>query len=401
MGVAIMGAVSVLLVRWFARDHLPWVWWSLGGFVFIGAILSWCMARGRFENQAAARVRLEDALGLKTRLSAATDGVGAWPEIPSSIQWPVSWRWQRPALVAAFAAIMMMAALFIPMSEREGEQPRVIEKPSAVQDVEEWMADLRKEEAVEEESLKEIEDKVAELLKRPAENWYEHGSLEAAGNLKEQTAEMLRELSQNLADAERSASALQAAGSGLPQAAKDALAQQLKEAGQNLASAGMKPNEQLLKQLQQMGAQGLQNLSQEQLKELAEQMKQNADALQKALQNSPEIELTQCQGSGEKEGEGPGRGGINRGPGEAPLSLAREEANLNTEKMEQVTSDLDFKRLAPGDLMGTSDGKHEVDETAKGPQQGGVIQHAADGGAAVWQHSLLPEERETLRRYFK
>jgi len=29
------------------------------------------------------------------------------------------------------------------------------------------------------------------------------------------------------------------------------------------------------------------------------------------------------------------------------------------------------------------------------------VQHSGDGGAAVWQNSLLPTERETLKRFFK
>lgn len=48
------------------------------------------------------------------------------------------------------------------------------------------------------------------------------------------------------------------------------------------------------------------------------------------------------------------------------------------------------------------DGKHDVDENAyTGSKQGGTIQNAGDGGAAVWQNSLLPGEREALKRYFK
>jgi hypothetical protein len=58
--------------------------------------------------------------------------------------------------------------------------------------------------------------------------------------------------------------------------------------------------------------------------------------------------------------------------------------------------------MAPGDVLGVSDGKHDVDKNAyTGPKNGGAIQDTGDGGAAVWQNSLLPSERETLKRYFK
>ncbi|TLD68701.1 hypothetical protein FEM03_21190 [Phragmitibacter flavus] len=403
LGSALVGVVALLLARWLMLVEVRWVWMGIGALMFAGVMVAWGMERRRFESAVMARVRLEDALGMRSRLSAAAAGVGEWPEPREGLEFPVRWRWHRPVGVILFSGLMLWVAVLVPISAREVVEKRVIEKPTAVKEVEQWMAEIRKEEAVQEESVEEVEKKVADLLKRPAENWYEHGSLEAAGNLKEQTGEMLRELAQNLADAEQAASALQSAGAGLPQAAKDALAEKMKEAAQGMMAGGMKPNEQLLKQLQQMGAEGLQNLSDQQLKDLAQQLQKNSEALQEALKNAPQLELAMCQGKGPGEGEeeGPGRGGIDRGPGEAPLSLESEETNLNTKAMERLQAELDVSRLAPGDMMGTTDGKHHVDETKTGTQQGGVIESAGDGGAAVWQNSLLPDERETLRRYFK
>jgi hypothetical protein len=43
-----------------------------------------------------------------------------------------------------------------------------------------------------------------------------------------------------------------------------------------------------------------------------------------------------------------------------------------------------------------------VDKNAyNGPKQGGAIQNTGDGGSAVWQNSLVPTEREALKKYFK
>jgi hypothetical protein len=380
---------------------------AIGAVVFSGAGAAWFMVKRRFENTATARIRLEDALGLKTRLTAAAAGVGEWPQPMEGLTHPVLWRWQRPLGVLCFGLIMLMLATKVPMAQKEIAKQRVIEKPSDVKQVEQWIENLRKEEATEEKSLDEVEKKIAEMLQRPSENWYEHGSLEAAGNLKDQTMEMLRELSENLADAARAASALQAAGDALPQEAKDAIANELASALQGLRNGGIKPNEQLLKQMQKMAtANGMGNLSKEQLQKLAEQMQQNAQALQEALKNSPELKLTECrkpgQGEGEGEGEGAGKGGIDRGPGTAPITFKKDETNLGTKKMESVASQLDMNRIAPGDVMGVQNGEHEVDKNGyTGPKQGGGIQSAGDGGAAVWQNSLMPAEREALKKYFK
>ena len=405
LAVALIGAAAVLLVRWMPVVELRWVWAALGALVLLGGVVAWLTIRKRFESAAAAQVRLEDALQLKTRLSAAEAGVGEWPQPVEKIDWPVRWQWQRPLGVMGISALVLALAAWLPIPQKAVAKARVIEKPSAVKEVEKWVENLKKEQAAEENSLEDVEKKIADMLKRPSENWYEHGSLEAADNLKEQTAEMLRQLADNLADADRAASALQAAGDAMPQEARDSVGKELANAAQALRTGGIKPNEQLLKQLQNAMGQcqnGSCQLSKEQLEALSKQLKENAKALAEALKNSPELNLEECLGRCLKPGDKPGKGAPTRGPGEAPLSFNREETNLDTKKTETLTSQLDLERLAPGDVLGVSDGKHEVDKNGyTGPQQGGAIQNTGDGGAAVWQNSLLPDERETLKRYFK
>ena len=406
------GSVALLLVRWAQPERLMLVWIGLGALLVLGAVIAWLAGRGKFESTDAARVRLEDALDLKTRLSAAHAGVGAWPQPRESIAWPVRWRWQRPLAVTLFTAAMLLLAAWVPVSRRDADHKRVIEKPSAVKDVEAWLQELRKEQAVEEKSTEEVEKKIADLLQRPAENWYEHGSLEAAGNLKEQTASDLREMAENLADAQRAASALQAMGDGVPQAMKDSLAGGLEQAAKNLSTGGMKPNEQLLQQLQKMQPSQLGNLSKEEMKKLAEQLKKNSEALGKCLGNCPGFDPSGIptyniadgeNGKKGKDGDGdPGRGGVSEGRGDAEMFFKKHETNLDTNKTEAVKTQLDAERAAPADVLAVTDGQHDVDKNAyQGPKQGGAIQNAGDGGSAVWQNSLVPAEREVLKKYFK
>lgn len=399
MGVGLLGSVALLMFRWMPVVELRWVWTSVGAVVLLGALITWLQMRPRFETAEAARIRLEDALGMKTRLSAAAAGVGEWPKPVENIAWPVKWRLEKPLGVLAFVVIMLTTAAWIPVSNREIAKKRVIEKPSAVKDVEKWIEEVRKENATDEKSLEETQEKIAELLKRPAENWYEHGSLEAAGNLKDQTADQFRDLAQNLADAERAASALQSAGDALPQAAKDALGKGLNSAAEGLRTGGMKPNEQLLQQLAQMAGKDCQGLSKEQLKNLADALKKNSEALKEALKNSPELVLAECNGNCDKPGKKPGGKGGGKDPSD--LTMKKEETNLDSKKTEALTTEIDIQRLAPGDVLSVTDGKHDVDKNAIVIRQGGDIQNTGDGGAAVWQNSLLPAEREALKRYFK
>jgi len=414
MAVALGGSVIILFARWLPLFDVRFIWAGIGTIRLLGAITAWLGMRRGAETVHSARIRLEDSLALKTRLSAAVAGVGAWPQPVEQISWPVKLRWHQPLLVCCFNILMLLLAAYIPISRTLLDQKRVIEKPSAALQVQKWLDQLREKKAADEKSIQEVEKKIADILRRPAENWYEHGSLEAAGNLKEQTAESLREMSRNVEEAERAASSLAQAGNSLPQAAKEALEKNLAAAADGLRTGEMRPNEELLQQLQGLDPSQASGLSDEELKQLAEGLRDAMKALQEALENSPEITEGHGKGDGSNEGEGdgegegedgdgkPGNGGLNRGRGDAKLSMKKDATDLNTKNMEKLKLQLDAKRLAPGDMLTVTDGKHKVDQNAyQGAQQSGAAQSNGEGGAAVWQQSLVPAEREALKKYFK
>jgi hypothetical protein len=414
MSAGLLGAVALLLARWRPFVALHWVWGGVGVLLMAGGIVAWWSVRRRHESVATARIRLEVALGLKARLSAAEAGVGTWPEPVPHIAWPVQWRWQKPLAVVACAALMLALAAWVPIT-RTVEERHVIEKPSSVKDVEQWVEQLRKEKAADEKSLEDLEKKITDLLQRPSENWYEHGSLEAADNLKEQTEGQLREMADNLADAERAASALEAMGDRASPSVKQSLAEGLATATRDLSSSGVKPTQQMLDDLQHLQS-GEGNLSPEQMKQLAQKLRENQKALQDALSKCQGMDTSQVpiaklgkngqgveKGKDAPDGDGsPGRGGTNRGRGDAPLSFKEDATDLQTKRTELTPSQLDVSRMTPGDTLAITDGKHQVDKNAyQGPKDGGAIQNTGDGGSAVWQNSLVPAEREALKKYFK
>ncbi len=414
--VALVAAAAILFARWrwAPEPRLLGIALAAGGLLLV--IAAWLLMRRRREARTATQVRLEDALGLKTRLTAAAAGIGPWPRPPAGLRLPVSWRAGRPLAMAAICAALLTAALWVPVSRRVAEAPRVIEPPSALREVQDWIDQVKKKDAVSEDSVSEVEEKMAELLQRPAQNWYEHASLEAAEHLRDVTAQDLRQLAQNLGDAALAAAALAAteSGVGLPQAARDALSDLLQNAAQSMRTAGMQPASDLMEALKNLDPSQLAGLSPEQMKDLASQLARNQQALQEALKNAPTLDLSHLptgvckncgQGSGQCQCEGhggPGRGGITRGPGTAPLTLDPQDTQLGTDKIEALSANLDRDRLATGDALSVTDGAAKVDPNAyQGPQQGGATASPGDGGNAVWQSTLLPAERETLKRFFK
>ena len=97
--------------------------------------------------------------------------------------------------------------------------------------------------------------------------------------------------------------------------------------------------------------------------------------------------------------EGAGRGGVQRGPGAAPMFFG-DESNLGTNNIEGVQNQ-DFSKAAPGEVLGIGETEHEIDETVTGPREAGSVKSTGQGGDTVWRESLMPQEKAVLKRYFK
>jgi hypothetical protein len=287
----------------------------------------------------------------------------------------------------------------MPVPGREPPKPHIIEKPTAVKQVEQWVEELRKEEAVSPESLAEVAQKMEELLKRPNDQWYEHASLEAADHLRDATGKALQELGAQLEQSQAGLTTLAELGNQLSQEEKQALAKQAQNNLSGLRSGAMKASESLADQLKKIDPKALQGMSKEQMQKLAERMKQNADALRKALANAPQYSFKECKGGNCQK---PGKGGVNRGKGDAELTVRQEETNLGTKRAENLDSMVDPERVTPGDLLELQDARPNIDPNAyAGVKAGGSLQSAGDGGAAVEKATLVPAERAVLKRFFK
>jgi hypothetical protein len=425
VATGLVGTFAMLYARY--RGLSPgWVWAAIAAVLGVAALAAWWRGRSRFEGFAAARVRLEESLGLKARLTAAASGVGAWPERPTdgSVPWPVRWRWQRPLGWAALVAALLLLAARVPVSGVRAARGHLIEKPTDARVVEQWLDAVRREDAVEERSVERVRERIAELLERPSERWYEHASLEAAGTLREQTAAELQKLAENLAKAEQAAAQLAEMTEAVPQEVRDALAKDLRLAALALEMGGFKPPADLADLLRGMQDRDLGGLTPGEFRELHGSLRKklaaNRYALLQALSDSdcPCLDLDGIFvlgeggdapsrfGSGNAPGDGDGVnipggvGAVLRGRGDAELKLGKRH-DLGTKRKEKVGQPFDPERAAPDELLAVVDGEHEVDETAyTGPQAGGTAR-AGDGGSAAQVDALLPAEQAAVRRFFE
>jgi len=189
---------------------------------------------------------------------------------------------------------------------------------------------------------------------------------------------------------------------------KDQLLKEYGEAMKNLSLGQLPLDSKLMEALKGIDPSQLKNMSQlskEQMNQLREQMKKGAEALKKSgfgkggelpgLDEGDMIAyLMQKNGKGK-----PGRGGITRGPGEAPITLG-EPNDLRTNNLKPVYNP-DLTRAAPGGVIGVGQTEHDIDKSKRGPQQAGAVKSTGQGGDTIWKESLLPSEKKLLKRYFK
>ena len=424
LAIGLAGTFALLWARWQALELVPFAWGSIGVALVLAAVAAWFQSRPRFESVASARVLLEERLGLHARLSSAAAGVGDWPgrRIDLDGRWPVRIRATRPAMLLAMVGAMLAAAMVIPVADAGAFRRRAIEAPADAEIVSRWVDELQREEAIDERSASEVNERIEAILERPRDAWYEHATLEAAGTLREQTAAELAALARNLAAAEQAAASLAASPAG---SEKHRDSQALAAAARQLALGGMRPAGDAGEKLGKEAAEALADLSPEQLRELAAALRANRSKLKAALARAANFDLAALGPDSDCEGCKPcgicqecregkpckkgacaacsraGRGGISRGPGEAPMKAGKEE-DLGATRRELVTAPTDVERSAAGELLDVIDAEHAVDESAyAGPQAGGTIAPAADGGGPSRVDNLLPREQDAVRRFFK
>lgn len=412
-GIGLGGFAIIFYLRTQWMPLHPWlVAGSLGAAILVAVLGAWYWARRRFYSLDECLVRLEGHLRLDNALSAAVQGVAPWPAAPRQ---PVDdgfrWRWQWVAAPVLVAATSLILAFLIPVKSQD-TAAYVPPLPSSLQQAEKLLSDLSQQEVTRKEDVQNFQDAVEKLRQQPVEEWYSHNNLEAADHLKESVQNAAAELARNSGEAARRLESLENLSAEDSEAARKLAAKGLEQAIQGLRSGAMQPNKDLMKQLQGLDPENLlKQLSPEQLQQLKEGLKKCQGACKNCGGNgmgSEEQSLRdqlngeaskQSENSGQAEGK-LGAGTPERGPGVAPLGLSQKESEAKSDKVHQPESH-DSSRLTPGDLLQTTDGQHQVDQSPASSGSGGGIQGVGQGGDAVWKESLLPAEKKVLQKYFK
>jgi len=359
-------------------------------------------------------------MGMNNSLSAAQQGIIPWPTVMEEASDGMRWNLPRLFIPPALTLLILSAAFLLPISAKT-EQDTPPEEPANRQALQASLDELREDNSIDEEYLDKIEEKVKELREKPTEEWFEHASLEAIDTLKTSHEQQLQELERNMSKAERALNALQNHSESLGAQTRERLLNEFDQALENMNQGAMKPNKELLEQLGKVDTNQLGNLSPEQLDQLRENMRQNAQQMQNAgggQQSQGQSgddwldELMQeggqpgngepGQGEGEGEGQGPSQGQPQRGPGTAPGVLGQQGDRLGAGDLEGLES-RDLSNTLPGDLLDLQDSEHQLDKTKVGVRAGGEVEDLGEGGELIWKMApnLHPNEKKALREFFK
>ncbi|HWB59463.1 MAG TPA: hypothetical protein VG733_08225 [Chthoniobacteraceae bacterium] len=422
LGASLVMMCALLMVRR-SEGRVDIAWWVFEGSVLSGAVACIFLARKKFCTGREALVRLDATLRLNNRLTAASDGVGEWPDEQSETPDGLRWRWQRILLPPLASAAALLFAAYVPVPPDRLSEQHHKEEPLAWTRVESQLEALKKQDIVNQEAILTLEQQVEDLRKQSPEDWYSHSSLEASDNLQAKTNEAIRALKRDMESVSSTLDTLNQNGAMMTDEDLQKLGNQLQTPMQGLELGTLPLNKDLLDQLKNIDPNQLRNLTPQQLAQMQQNLQKGIQGAQASMNPGDFDEaqaelmgiLQQGQGNGGGQmigqvgphGQGqqtngqPGSGGPGGGGPPAPLGLKPDETNLNTNNATKLTSD-DLSHSAVGDPLGVSKGQHQVDPSKyTGPASAGTIDSNGSGGEAVWKNDLTPQEREILERFYK
>jgi hypothetical protein len=381
-----IGAPLLLLARRQTRTALAA--WSLAAAVAVLAGVAAVLARRARLHETDGLAWLDARLGLYSRLSAAAEGVGEWP---SPDHYAAAFRWRgTPALAPiAFALCALAAAVLVPLSRPAVAVAGRPEPPLSWRETEEWIESLKETRVAQEDSLKPFEQRLDDLRAQPERRWYSESGLEASESLRDELRSEIRSMATDL---DTAAGALE--GVDGSSGAKGVDHRRIEGASSSLGSRALKVDPNLLQKLREAAGTG-RKLKPAEASSLARKLREGAGFCRLALRECRRGDSSCFQSASVQTG----RGGVQRGPGPAPLALDADASRVEPGRMEGVSNE-DLRQAALGDLIETTSGHHQVIPQVAGVTAGGTAAHG-HGGYEVGSAPLTPEERRILARYFK
>jgi hypothetical protein len=434
---AFLWGTIVLALRALAGTPLPWLLWGVAGLplALLAAILR---VRKRLPKAADLRalVDRQNACG-GLLMGSAERELGKWQGHMPDLGLPnVRWRGGRTWGLLAVAAGFVLFSFLVPQRFVNADADIPLEVGREVAKVAKQIEVLKEEAVLEPERADHLRDKLNQL-REEASGKEPVKTLEALDHLSDVTSKAAKDFAESAvrkteqtSKAETLAEALEKAAQALDEKTQAQAMEELARLTKEAAEAS-----DLLKKLDPETAKALEkgSLTPEQLKKLAEALRDSKSALAAKLEKLREAglidlaTLQQCEKCGQCDSEAlaaclksagkgnkmsvaemlakckeqRGNGGIgDGGPGKTPLTFGKESSEEGLKFKPRALPPAALQALKDSKMVGLSPDKPMVDDQA-GPAGSGALEGAAAGGGSANTQTVLPRYRGTVERYFE
>ncbi len=427
---------AALVLRGAIGIPLPPLLWAAVG-VLASAALALVLTLRHLPSRTVVRALLDKIGGHKGLLMAGeVADIGNWSELLPSIETP-SMRWRNLRLWALLAAgaVFVISTSLVPRRFTAISPAHSLEISKDVEKLSAQIETLKEEEILERDKAESLEANLAQLLAEasgedPVKTWEALDHLEnVVTKAAQEAAEDALGQTEELTEAETLAEGLAEGAAGMN---PDLLAEAMKELAGMVAKAA-EDTESFKRRLSRELQESCQNgsLTQEQLDDLLRALRLCKGDMAQCLQRLCEMDLIdleflklcedlgQCDGAGlaafldENAGKAaicdlvdlwcqglPGRGGVTRGRGDAPLTWSDPSTEEEVTFKEETLPPATVAALKESMLVGVGVGAPSVSEISEFSKPGALTEAAAGGGEAH-THTILPRHRGTVKRYFE
>ena len=423
----------VLAVKLLIPQAWPNILW--GGLGLLPAwVLAWCLARRSRHSRSESVARLDSALGsggLLMMLSELPDNERgqewrrALPQI--ELAWKEAIPRVRPRRFASFLSLPLLfaaGACFVPL--REGTTAVALKNTvgqQAAQELEALLDSIDEEKILDEQEKQKLHEEIERLAAETREMPLTHEKWETVDALRERMKVRIESAAMLSSQAGAAAALLSESNSADPAGEfsgerTDNLENELGDALQKLMQKGVFSNapQGLQDQLARLTKNGKLSLPREagERQEVLDELKAFLDQENKKLSDLRKkcsacksgCKSGECEGDSECEGESnctaasnrAGRGGVNRGRGDAELTWG-DEADKQGTKFKEVVLPKGILDQPKDDILALQKAAPNAEAATDAPRSARREDEAA-AGQATWNRKLNPRHRNAVRKYF-
>ncbi len=436
----VWGAAAILLAALSDIDRAVLLWGAIG--LAPMAVAAIVLAWAKIPSESAIRALLDDRARCGGLLMAAGAGeIGQWSDRIGELREPsLHFDGGRTMLCLVAAVSFVLVSFLVPQRYITVQAANPLEIGEEIDRIAEKIETLAEEEIFDEEKAETILEKLRQAREEasgqdPVKTWEMLDHIEAAAdNAAAEATESALQQTEQLAKAETLAQAINSVSGELPaDLLAEAMADMAKLASDAALDQAALRDGDLASKLSKELAEALKNgtLSPEQLEALRRALQASKGGLASGIARLSRAQLIdpnslrKCKMLGECKGgaidpnalgdllafcaeggnaaEGllamcnsPGRGGINRGRGDAPMTWAQESDAHGAKFKEQMLPPNAI--LSDSRFMGISTGSH--DTTGQADTSPGALSKAGAGSGSAHAQTVLPRHRHAVRRYF-